>query len=234
METVERLEAERVSPAVALPLAASARALMVALGFLPVLHLLLTVAAGVWASGRVASIVGVLLALYVAPPLVVRLLSIVAPLPAGMVAPGSRGFFAWWASSQCQTIFNRVPLLEEGLRMVPGLYSQWLRLWGARVGALVYWAPGLRIADRSLLAVGDRVVFGAGVRLHGHLLTRDAAGAMSLIVAPVRIGSEALVGAYSLLAPGVGIAAGESSPAARTLGPFTEWRDGRRHSGSTR
>ena len=82
-------------------------------------------------------------------------------------------------------IFCRLPMLEEIMRLVPGLYSLWLRLWGARVGRLTYWGAGLRILDRSFLHIGDDVIFGAAVRLNPHVLTRNEQGEMELILAGI-------------------------------------------------
>lgn len=41
--------------------------------------------------------------------------------------------------------------------LIPGIFSCWLRLWGAKVGRDVYWTTRLEIADRSLLEIGDRI-----------------------------------------------------------------------------
>src|SRR5262249_524618 len=75
--------------------------------------------------------------------------------------------------------------------------------WGGRVGSLVYWSPGVEVLDRGLLEVGDRVVFGAGVRLASHVLVPGKDGRARIVIAPIRIGRGALVGAYSVLTPGV-------------------------------
>jgi hypothetical protein len=202
---------------------------MVAIGFLPFSCIAVAAAPLVVDSLRWRGWITTVFCLYVVPPIGARLCRLVWRSPEGQVDIDSRGFLAWWMESQWQTIFNRLPLLEEGLRLVPGLYSCWLRLWGAEVGSLVYWSPGLRVADRRLIDVGSRVVFGAGVRVFGHMMIRDSGGKTTLLVAPVRVGTGAVVGGYSLLAPGVEIAAGELTPPIRGLGPFTEWRGGRRH-----
>lgn len=204
---------------------------MLAAGFLPLLHLLSIAAvvflpAGIPSMRSAASGVAVL---YLVPPLAARVCRAGGPLRAGVAVLGSRDFLAWWLEAQWQIIFNRLPALEELLRLVPGLYSLWLRLWGARVGRLTFWAPGVSISDRALLDVGDHVVFGAGVRMHAHVMKPDASGVMGLLVAPITIGAESLVGAFSLLLPGSSVAAGEVMPALKTLGPFTEWRGGQRH-----
>jgi hypothetical protein len=165
------------------------------------------------------------------PPLASRLTRAVWPLPEGRVAAGAPGFLAWWLQGQWEMIFNRLALLEETLRLVPGVYSVWLRLWGARIGAFVYWSPGVRLFDRSQLDIGDRVVFGIGAHVFGHLVLPAGGEPAAVIVAPVRVGARSLVGAYARLAPGVSIGEGETTPPLRTLGPYTEWRHGRRHVG---
>jgi hypothetical protein len=219
----------------ALPFAAGFRALMVLFGLLPFLHVttsvVLMLAPVVWGTTYKTFLMG-LATLFLAGPLSVRLTTFVTPLHPGRFEINSRPFLLWWFTAQWQVVFNRLPFLEELLRLVPGLYSLWLRCWGARVGKLVYWSPGLVILDRPLVDVGNRVVFGVGVRVNPHLLGPDhvngAPRRMTLTVAPVRIGDDALVGGYSFLPPGSFVAPGEVLPGMRTLRMFSEWRDGKR------
>jgi acetyltransferase-like isoleucine patch superfamily enzyme len=150
------------------------------------------------------------------------------PLPPGRIAVESGEFLSWWATAQCQIIFNRLPMIEEVLRMIPGAYSNWLRLWGSRIGRLTYWSPGMTVLDREYLDLGDDVVFGAGVRLNGHVILRNQQGHLELAVAPIKIGSGAAIGGYSLLTAGTEIAAGESTHALLLSPPFARWRDGKR------
>ena len=138
---------------------------------------------------------------------------------------GERGFLAWWVGAQWQIVFNRLRLLEELLRLLPGAYSTWLRLWGARVGSLVYWSPGSRSWTVRWSTSGDGAVLGLGARLAGHVLMPVAGGAR-LLVAPITVGPRALVGAYSVISPGVEIGEGQASPPLRALRPFTRWRTG--------
>jgi hypothetical protein len=207
------------------------RAAMVLLGFVPLLH----------ASASVAPIVLVLfgrpgwwlalvpLALYLVPPLLVRLVTWRRPFATGLVDLSSPAFLQWWFTAQCQTVFARLPILEELLRLVPALYSAWLRLWGSKVGGLVYWAPGVSILDRALLDVGDRVAFGAGVRLNPHVIVPvPGRQRTALVLAPITIGSDALVGGYSTLLSGCVIAPGEVTPPFRSIHVYTLVEDGRR------
>ena len=103
----------------------------------------------------------------------------------------------------------------------PSLYSAWLRLWGARVGRLVYWSPGVALADRQWLRIGDRVVIGAGVRIVPHFLSLDSAGRRALSIGTVEIGDEAIIGGFSLVSAGAKIAPNAVTRPARPVRPFT-------------
>ena len=215
----------------ALKLSLGQRLLMVAAGYVPFVNLVVIVTLMVLpATARWPRWTWCLAPawLFIVPPLAVRIILMIRPLPSSDIAIGSTPFLTWWLTSQWQVIFNRLPWIEEVIRLVPGLYVVWLRLWGARVGKLVYWTPGLRILDRSLIEIGDRVVFGVGVQIVPHIIMPNKDGQLVLRVAPVRIGSEALVGGYSLLLAGSWIGPGEASPGKRELRPFTGWVGGRR------
>lgn len=206
------------------------QALLLLLNTLPLLHLasavFLTLRYAQGLAMRTLVFVGVV---YLLPPLVTRLLLGLRPVSARVIAPGTPDFFVWWTTLQTQMIFNRLPALEELLRLLPGVYSLWLRLWGARVGRLTFWSPGVRILDRPFLQIGGGVIFGAGARLNGHVLARNAdTGALELLLAPIIIGDSVSVGGYSLLSAGVELPPGEVTRAFFIAPPFTRWRDGRR------
>jgi acetyltransferase-like isoleucine patch superfamily enzyme len=178
-----------------------------------------------WTLFRWRLLAGLLL-LYLIPPLAARILLWLVPIREGRIPIGRRDFFVWWALLNLQVIFCRFPALEEGLRLVPGLYGTWLRLWGARIGRLIYWAAGLRILDRSFLRIGDGVIFGAGVRLNPHVLAQNEKKEMELILATVVLGDRALVGGYSLLTAGTEIAPDECTRACLLSPPFSQWENG--------
>lgn len=161
--------------------------------------------------------------LYLLPLLPGRLLRASLRSAPAEIPLDSADFLKWWACFQCQVLFLRFPALEEILRLIPGLYSLWLRLWGSRIGRLTYWAPGTIILDRGFLDIGDHVVLGAGVRINPHVVEDGV-----LKLAPVRIGDEASIGGYSLLTAGTGIASGESTRAFLISPPFSQWKDGKR------
>ena len=205
------------------------RLLMLVLNCFPAVHVLLVLAALFlphlgWPT-RIALTVG---ALYLMPPIVARLILYWLPIPEGRVAVGTKAFFGWWALFQLQVGFCRMPALEEALRLIPGLYSQWLRLWGARIGRFTYWSAGTLISDRSFLAVGDDVVLGAGVRLNSHVLAKGEDGQLELVLATVKIGDRAMVGGYSLLTAGTEISSDEVTRAFLISPPYSVWKNGKR------
>jgi acetyltransferase-like isoleucine patch superfamily enzyme len=89
-------------------------------------------------------------------------------------------------------------------------------LWGAKVGRNVYWTPGLEIADRGLLEIGDRVVIGHRVGIYSHIIKPRKQDLM-LYVKKVKIGNDVFVGAGCHLAPGVVIKDGVYIPVATNL-----------------
>lgn len=158
-------------------------------------------------SVHLRSVLCVFVVLYVVPPLLYRAL----PLKPGLYDLKRRTFNVWWATHQLQQLYIAVPALEALLRVVPGLYSAWLRLWGSRVGAGVYWTPRMELLDRGLLDVGDGVVFGHKVELYGHTVMPKGERLM-LYVDRVSVGAGAFVGAGSRLAPGVVVEPGAVVP----------------------
>lgn len=206
----------------------SVQAAMLLLNVLPFCHVAAVAFGTIWVEGAIAKAAVLFTGLYLVPPLYVRLLLAFRPLRTGSHRLDSPEFLHWWASTQGQVLFCRFPFLEEALRLVPGLYSAWLRLWGAKIGRLTYWAPGLRILDRSLLEIGHNVVFGAGVRLNSHVIAEDENGATCLHLGVVRIGHGCRIGGYALLTAGTVVEAGQTLKALSLSPPFTTWHHGRR------
>lgn len=169
----------------------------------------------------------VVLWILLVPPVLSRLV-VGRGLPAGETAVPSRVFFRWWATWQLQMLFNRLPWIEELLRFVPGFYSTWLRLWGARIGRLTLWSPGVRVSDRPLLRIGDDVVIGLDARLCGHFGSLDAGGRAILTVGTVTIGDRTSVGGSALLGPGVVLESDQVTEALFIGSPAALWRGGER------
>jgi hypothetical protein len=197
--------------------------------YIPLLHLLLVGCAlfvpGLGAGWRIC--LGAAF-LYLLPPLLARCILVLFPIRRQRIPIPSRDYFVWWYLLNLQMVFCRLPFLEELLRLIPGAYSLWLRLWGSRIGAFTYWAAGLRILDRSFLEIGNGVAFGAGVRLNPHVIAENADGELELILARVKIGDRALIGGYALLTAGTRIADDENTRACLISSPFSTWKNGKR------
>ncbi len=139
--------------------------------------------------------------LYAVPVAAYRVHEWLWPLAEGPSRIDAPGYSPWWGGHQCQVMYSAFPALEAALRLVPGLYSAWLRLWGGRVGRGVYWTPLVEITDRALIEVGDGVVFGHRVACYAHLVKPRSDG-LVLYVRRIRIGDGVLLGAGSRLGPG--------------------------------
>ena len=170
----------------------------------------------------------ILVGLYLVPPITCRVVAWLLPIRRRRIEIGSRDFFVWWFVLNLQMLFCRFSALEEVLRVVPGCYSMWLRVWGAKVGRLTYWAAGVRVLDRQALAIGNDVTFGAGSRLASHVMLADDQGRLTLVLAPIKIGDRVTVGGYSLLTAGSEIAADQCTRAFLILPPMNRLENGRR------
>ncbi len=204
------------------------RLAMVALGYIPFLISALVVVSVVLVFRRwgVAAAIGSgLILLYLFPPLACRITSLLFAPQSGRHPVSTGAFLRWWLSAQWQIIFNRLPMLEELLRLVPGLYGVWLRLWGAKIGSLVYWSPGVAVIDRAFLRIGNRVVLGSGARLNPHVMVPGKRGEAQLWLAPITLGDDVLVGGYCLIVAGCMVPSGLSVPAGKYVRPFSTWQD---------
>ncbi|MBE9068729.1 acyl transferase [Leptolyngbya cf. ectocarpi LEGE 11479] len=161
---------------------------------------------GLWERSLWGLLLGVF-CLYGLPVVAYRLHNWVYPLKSGISYLEGHDYSPWWGSHQLQVIYIAFPALETVLRLVPGLFSIWLRLWGAQVGKQVYWTPGLEIADRGLLSIGDGVVFGHRVGLSSHIV-KPRRNNLMLYLKPITIGDGSFIGAGSYIGPGATIAAG--------------------------
>ncbi|OUL28136.1 acyl transferase [Nostoc sp. T09] len=188
--------------------------------FFPTFILMLTGAAIVYLaySPSIFSILAVLLSIYGLPVIVYRWHQWVYPVPEGISYLRGKEYSPWWGSHQIQVIYITIPVFEAVLRLIPGAFSFWLRLWGAKVGRDVYWTPGLEIADRGLLEIGDRVVMGHRVTISSHIIKPRKQNLM-LYAKKVKIGNDVFVGAGSFLAPGVVIGDGTFLTMATNLSP---------------
>lgn len=157
-----------------------------------------------WPSGWTVFLL--LFFLYLAAPITHRIMLRWTPIKPGVAVIDDRTFSPWLASHHIQAFYNALPFLEALLRVIPGFYSLWLRAWGSRVGFGVEWDVNVSILDRSLMDIGNRVVFAREVELAAHVRKKTEGGASRVLVRPVR------VGAYAFLGAGVHIGAGATVP----------------------
>ncbi len=166
--------------------------------------------------------------LYMLPPLLGRLLILLFGKPRGRgIVQHSRAFRVWWLLLQLQMPFNRLPWLEELLRLVPGLYPLWLNLWGARVHSATFWAPAARMLDRPYLETGYGSVIGSDTLMSGHLARREN-GRFLVDIETIVIGAGAVIGARTSIGPGCVIGPGETLAATTRLAPYNRYLDGKR------
>jgi len=125
----------------------------------------------------------------------------------------------WWIGHQIQLIYVAFPQVETILKLIPGAFSFWLRLWGSKIGRNVYWTPQVEIMDRNLVNVGDNVVFGHRVFCSSHIIKRKPGGRIALLVKRIEIGGRAFIGAGANLGPGVEVTPGAFVPAGMDLYP---------------
>lgn len=167
--------------------------------------------------------------IYLVPPLLARITITLFGRPTGTVNNNSRTHFIWSLLFQFQLIYNRFPILEEILRIIPGIYALWLNIWGARVSMFVFWSSGVTILDRYSIHIDKGTILGTECLLSGHFLMIDEHGHDSVIIDSIHIGSGALIGTRSMVAPGCIIHPNETLAATRLLMPFTELREGKKH-----
>jgi len=197
--------------------------------FLPLLMIATMVAVSLALAESLPGRLGIFtVLLYLAPPLLGRLLTTLFGKPTGRdIRQASRAFRIWWLLLQLQMPFNRLPWLEELIRLVPGLYPLWLNLWGAHVDPACFWAPGARTLDRPYMEIGYGSVIGTETLISGHL-TRMENGRFLLDIATVVIGSHAVIGARTSIGPGCVIAPGETLAATTRLAPYNHYVNGKR------
>lgn len=166
---------------------------------------------------------------YLTPPLVARLILLAFGRIEGRFETKDREFWIWYFVSQLQVMYLRFPFLEEILRAVPWAYSNWLRLWGAKIGKHTYWSPKVTIMDRSHLRIGDSVIVGYGAGFTSHHLNKTESDIELVLKAPV-VGNNVVLGGLSGMTPGSVVCDGETLPSTMGLAPFYTWKNGRRFS----
>lgn len=153
-----------------------------------------------WASGAFLAS-----GIYLLPLLIFRLHSVFFKVTEGDFDLSKKVYNPWWTAHMLQYPFISLPFLESVLHFVPGLYSMWLRAWGAKIGKKVFWTPRTEILDRNLVEVGSHTIIGHMTIMVSHLV-ETRSGVPMLVLKKVKIGEKCLVGADAQLGPGADIA----------------------------
>ncbi len=180
-----------------------------------------------WPSGWTALLV--VGAIYLMPPMIQRVMFRWAPLHHGVSAIDGRTFSPWLAAHNIQAFYDALPQLESLLRVIPGFYSMWLRMWGSRVGYGVEWPVRIDVLDRSLMDIGNRVVFAREVELAAHVRQKTEGGGSRVLVRPVRIGSYAFIGARARVGPGAIVPHNANVPGMAVVGVNENFGEAVRH-----
>ena len=171
--------------------------------YFPLFMVIVVVAAFTVFASAPSALTAILLlgVIYLGPPLALHILKRWTAPREGVDRIDARSFSPWLAAHHIQSFYDGLPFLESLLRVIPGFYSIWLRLWGSRVGYGVEWAVNVSILDRDLMDIGNRVVFSRQVELAAHV-RRKTEGGSRVLVRRVRIGSYAFLGAGARIGPG--------------------------------
>lgn len=187
-------------------------------------------AAGVfaaWPSGwTVLLLLGVI---YLIPPLMLRIVDAMSSLRQGVTQIDGRSFSPWLAAHHIQAFYDALPFLESLLRVIPGFYSMWLRLWGSRIGYGVVWPVRMDVLDRNLMDIGNRVTFEREVELAAHVRRKEEGGRSSVLMRTVRIGSYAFIGAGARIGPGAAIPSNTEVPPLTVVDVNTTYGQVARH-----
>ncbi len=176
------------------------------IAFFPALIVVLALACfgGIlWAPNPVSvfCVFGLIFVLYILPLLAYRLHNRLFPLTEGASLLSGKTYCPWWGAHHIQLIYGVFPILEVILRLFPGLFSLWLRLWGSKIGRNVYWTPVVFIADRALLEIGDNVIMGHALSFTCHLIN-PRAKTLILYIRKIIIGENSFIGARASFGPG--------------------------------
>lgn len=174
------------------------------LSFFPAFVMLMAAASFLWIciAPGFASVGALIFSLYGLPLLTYLMHRYFYPIEEGISYLIGEKYSPWWGSHQIQGIYIAFPVLENLLRLIPGAFSAWLRLWGAQVGRNVYWNPGIVILDRGLIEIGDNSIIGYRVEMSCHIIKPKKENLM-LYIKKLKIGSNVFLGSASSVGPGV-------------------------------
>lgn len=142
-----------------------------------------------------------LFTLYLLPIFLWRLHALFSPLKTGDSDIFNKSYSPWWTCHQLQMLYIAYPFIETTLRLLPGLYSLWLRMWGSHIGKNVHWTPGVQVYDRNLLSIGDNCIIGERATFVAHIISPKN-GKGILTIDYNRVEKNAFVGAGTVISSG--------------------------------
>lgn len=135
----------------------------------------------------------------------------------------------WFIAIRIQLIYLSFPVFEQILILIPTAFNLWLRMWGSRIGKGVHFPPRTEISDRTHLEIGDNVIFGHKVFLSAHIIEKRR-DKNFLTLKRIRIMKDALIGGFSIVAPGVIIHEGVQVAYGTQFLPDEELKENNKHS----
>lgn len=164
------------------------------------------------------SLTTLLFYLYGFPLIIYRIHQYFFPLKEGISYLKGEEYNPWWGTQQIQIIYNTFPVLERILHLIPGLFSIWLRLWGAKIGKNVYWVPTVSIIDRGLLEIGDGVIIGHQSTICAHTI-KPKKDNIVVFIKKIKIGNYAFISGDVRISSGVEIEANAFIPYGQWIYP---------------
>lgn len=144
--------------------------------------------------------------LYLQAPLIWRLLFFIyGPVPKfSYIGKKVDSGNLWFAGHKLQELYETFDFLEKALKTLPGVYSAWLRLWGAKIGKKVNWTSGSKLVDRPHIHVGDRSLIGNMSYISAHAIKKKD-GKYTLYVKDVYIHQDVVLSYFVTIGPGAWI-----------------------------
>lgn len=171
-----------------------------------------------------------ILIVYFQSPLIWRVLNILYGPTPNISYIGKKTPYGnlWYIGNKLQEIYETFEFLERILKTIPGFYSFWLRLWGAKIGQKVNWTPGCKIVDRPHINIGDRCLIGNMSYLSAHAIKKKK-DKYILFIKDINIANNVVISYSSTIAPGVKIEAGAFIESGAVIYPNEVIKKGQTH-----
>jgi acetyltransferase-like isoleucine patch superfamily enzyme len=172
----------------------------------------------------------IILVLYLEAPMIWRILSaLYGPVPkVSFIGKKADTGNLWFAGHKLQELYETFDFLEKALKTIPGVYSAWLRLWGANIGKKVNWTSGCKLVDRPHIHIGDRSLIGNMSYISAHAIKKKD-GKYTLFVKDVHVQHDVVLAYLVTLAPGVSIETGAFIESGSVVYPNQVIKEGQKY-----